>query len=211
MFALGASAQEVQTSENVNSQAGKNTVFQLNSGDNWFISARGGLNYGKSFLSNKPQDVDFAKRLGYDAGLGFGKWYTPFFASRLMLDWGYARDPFRDIDKEGNLILVHTGNAHIDFMFDPANYFSAYNPNRTVRFVPYIGVGVMCARPAEVKTKNGEEIKFFSSEWLAMNNYAASGVLGFDLSFRLSKVVDLVIAPSVTFTNVFLPQERRGE
>lgn len=202
LFALGASAQEVQTSENVNSQAGKNTVFQLNPGDNWFISVRGGLNYGKTFLTNTQQKADFAKRLGYDAGIGFGKWYTPYFASRIMFDWGYARDPFFNKDAKGNLQLVHTGNAHIDFMFDPANYFSAYNPNRAVRFVPYIGVGAMCSRPVEV-----EDYDKTFGKWLEFNNFSVSGVLGFDLSFRLSKVVDLVIAPNVTFANIFLPRE----
>ena len=72
VFALSASAQEVQTSANATNLPGKNTAFQLNPGDNWFISARGGANYGVSFYNQEIKAKDFAERLGYEAGIGFG-------------------------------------------------------------------------------------------------------------------------------------------
>ena len=86
-------------------------------------------------------------------------------------------------------------------MFDPANYFGVYNANRAVRFVPYIGVGVMAARTSINEKKHEDNAK----DWLTHNNYAVSGHVGFDLSFRLGKTVDLVLAPSVVFSNIYRP------
>lgn len=201
VFALSASAQEVQTSENAANLPGKNTAFQLNPGDNWFISARGGANYGVSFYNQDIKADGFAERLGYEAGIGFGKWYTPYFASRLMVDWAWVRDMHLAKTDNTHEYMFHTLTPHIDFMFDPANYFGVYNANRTVRFVPYIGVGVMAARTA-IKEKNHEDS---FKHWLSHNNYAVSGHVGFDLSFRLGKTVDLVLAPSVVFSNIYRP------
>ena len=97
--------------------------------------------------------------------------------------------------------MFHTLTPHIDFMFDPANYFGVYNANRAVRFVPYIGVGVMAARTSINEKKHEDNAK----DWLTHNNYAVSGHVGFDLSFRLGKTVDLVLAPSVVFSNIYRP------
>lgn len=201
VFALSASAQEVQTSANATNLPGKNTAFQLNPGDNWFISARGGANYGISFYNQEIKAKDFAERIGYEAGIGFGKWYTPYFASRVMLDWAWVRDMHLVKTNNKHQYMFHTLTPHIDFMFDPANYFGVYNANRGVRFVPYIGVGVMAARTAIDEKTHEKTFK----HWLEHNNYAVSGHVGFDLSFRLGKTVDLVLAPSVVFSNIYRP------
>ena len=203
VFALSASAQEVQTSASVNNLPGKNVAFQLNPGDNWFISARGGANYGISFYNQEIKAKDFSDRLGYEAGVGFGKWYTPYFASRVMLDWAWVRDMHLAKTNNTHEYMFHTLTPHIDFMFDPANYFGVYNASRTVRFVPYIGVGVMSARTAT--NNSGAAKNQTAKEWLKNINYAVSGHVGFDLSFRLGQTVDLVLAPSVVFSNIYRP------
>lgn len=205
VFALSASAQEVQTSANATNLPGKNTAFQLNPGDNWFISARGGANYGVSFYNQEIKAKDFAERLGYEAGIGFGKWYTPYFASRLMVDWAWVRDMHLAKTDNTHEYMFHTLTPHIDFMFDPANYFGVYNANRTVRFVPYIGVGVMAARTATNCDATNKQKEDSAKDWLKHINYAVSGHVGFDLSFRLGKTVDLVLAPSVVFSNIYRP------
>ena len=204
VFALSLSAQEVTTSSNVVDQPGRKVSFQQNNGgDNWFIQLRGGSNYGLAFSSTKVAADDFASRLGWNAGIGVGKWFNPYFASRVLVDFTDTRDQYISDDNAQKSLGVfnqdkkdlgfYSLNPHIDFMFDPANFFGSYKADRAVRFVPYIGVGAF-ARRMYVGPK---------AEWLDKINYAVSANLGFDLGFRLGSVVDLVVAPSVVFSNIY--------
>ncbi len=209
VFALGLSAQEVTPNNNLADQPGKKVTFQRNAGtDNWFLQLRGGTNYGVAFTSQKvATGDDYASRFGWNAGLAVGKWFNPYFGSRVAVDFTNTRNQYIDgkdkdgknlnvlnSEKDGNKDVDFYGlNPHIDFMFNPVNFFGAYKADRVVSFVPYIGVGCF-ARGNNVDPK---------AEFLQRINYSVSANLGFDLGFRLSKVVDLVIAPSVVFSNLY--------
>lgn len=199
VFALSASAQEVATSAQVADQPGKNVTFSRNrASDNWFITLQGGTNYGMGFTRQGVQkDVEFKDQLGISAGLGFGKWYNPYFASRLMIDYNLIKDGYALRDGDA-LQQMHSLNPHIDFMFNMNNYFGTYNSERVFSFVPWIGVGYFGSQIV-MNTPAGSKVYQDDNNF----NHAVSGNLGIDLNFRLGRVATLSLAPSVTFTNLF--------
>ena len=52
--------------------------------DNWYISIDGGASV---FFSPEDEQLDFTKRIAPNAGLNFGKWWTPIFGTRIGVDY----------------------------------------------------------------------------------------------------------------------------
>ncbi|MDO5017022.1 MAG: OmpA family protein [Porphyromonas sp.] len=190
VFALSASAQEVQTSANLADQPAKDVAFVRSNtaGNNWFITLQGGIDYGFGwdlFKSEPKTDAGFSDRMNYSAGIALGKWHTPYFATRLMLDWNWLTDPFAKGLKQGDKYAkYHVLNPHFDFLFDVTNYFAPYNEDRVFHFVPWIGVGY------QALDKTGE-FKFSEVD------HGVTANAGINFDFQLGKVVTFTIAPSI--------------
>lgn len=199
VLALSATAQEVSSDAYTTTLPGKKVSFKKNKGsDNWFITLQGGTNLVSSIGANQFYSIpknNLLDVLGYSAGIGFGKWDSPYFGARLMLDWNMFKDySYGKTDKyEG----VHNFNPHIDFLFNLNNYFGSYNAKRVFSLVPFIGVGYSGTfYNWNDKTKNEH---YGASDLIN----GATGNAGVNFSFRLAKRASLDIAPTLTIGKFF--------
>lgn len=199
VLALSATAQETSSEAYTTTLPGKKVSFKKNKGtDNWFITLQGGTNLVTSFGANHfystPKDK-FFDVLGYSAGIGFGKWDSPYFGARLMLDWNMFKD--YTYGKTDNYDGVHSFNPHIDFLFNLNNYFGAYNPKRVFSVVPFLGVGYSgTLYNWNDKAKNDA---YGKSDFIN----GVTGDAGINFSFRLARRASLDIAPALTVGKFF--------
>ena len=127
-------------------------------------------------------EAEFVNRISPIASLSFGRWHSPYFATRLR---GYAWNVY-SFEKPANDLVRYQnvfGAASLEFMFDLVNYFAPYRENRIFHLVPFVGLG--------------GHMKFYSAydksgDKLGTKN-DISGLLngGLALKFRLGKRVDL--------------------
>ena len=147
-----------------------------------------------------------------NTNLGIGRWVTPSFGMRLQLQGGRLYDFSRTLAvlPAGTTVAyprneVSYGWAHLDFLWDVTNYFTAYREDRLFHLIPFVGVGG--AYVPEVKTPIGTvERKKFSPTVDA----------GLQLKFRLSRVVDFNVEGKLTAADLKLPAtsypgERSGD
>src|SRR5690554_8098593 len=82
LVALSISAQEVQN-------VSHGTVYLKNKGsDNWYIGLGGGTNL---YMTQGENDADasFGDRLGWMGQLEIGRWNSPNWGARLVIDGGH--------------------------------------------------------------------------------------------------------------------------
>ena len=135
LVAFGISAQEVQN-------VSHGTVYLKNkASDNWFMGIGGGTNL---YLTKGENDAkaDFGKRLGWMGQIEIGRWNSPNWGARFVIDGGHIKHvnpsvvaPF---GPEKNWV-----GAHVDLMYNIINAWGSYNPERVYSLIPYIGIGYM--------------------------------------------------------------------
>lgn len=178
--ALLAQAQETTV---MNNCPAYKTEFEQAPAAHWFIELHGGaaiLPFG-----NKANDVaEFINRLSPIASISFGRWSSPYFATRARAyAWNvYSFDKLpgaAEVTRYQNVF----GAASLEFMFDLVNYFAPYRESRVFHFIPFIGVG------GHYKLYSADDKK---GDKLGTKN-DLSGLLngGLTLKFRLGKRVDL--------------------
>lgn len=136
LFAFGMSAQEVQNVSN-------GTVYLKDkASDHWYIGLGGGTNI---YSSKEETDAkaDFGKRLGWNGQLEIGRWNSPVWGARFVIDGGLIKH-VADVPRVGVNGDDHNWlGAHLDLMWNMTNALGGYNPDRVWNFVPYFGVGYM--------------------------------------------------------------------
>ncbi len=168
---------------NAQTEGAKNTrtVFEKNPSANWFITFQGGA----SIMSRGSNSAaKFADRLTFTPSLSVGKWFNPYFATRLKVAGGEAKT-FNSAVLEQNNKFV---NGHVDFMLDLVNFFGQRNKNYFVHVSPYLGLG--------------SEVKFDSNKYNKVLVGTANA--GVQLAFRLSDRVDLVAEGEATYNGMRL-------
>lgn len=168
---------------NAQTEGAKNTrtVFEKNPSANWFITFQGGASImGRGDNSS----AKFADRLTFTPSLSVGKWFNPYFATRLKVAGGETKT-FNKAALEQNNKFV---NGHVDFMLDLVNFFGQRNKNYFVHVSPYLGLGY--------------EVKFDSNMY--NNVQAGTANAGIQLAFRLSDRVDLVAEGEATYNGMRL-------
>ena len=164
-------------------------------------------------LAGVNRNAAFGDRVSFlNPNLGIGRWVTPSFGMRLQLQGGRLYDFSRTLAvlPAGTTVAyprneVSYGWAHLDFLWDVTNYFTAYREDRLFHLIPFVGVGG--AYVPEVKTPIGTvERKKFSPTVDA----------GLQLKFRLSRVVDFNVEGKLTAADLKLPAtsypgERSGD
>jgi outer membrane protein OmpA-like peptidoglycan-associated protein len=192
LFAVALTASPaLNAQENGNRDMNGNIVrgpYETNRfGDNWFISAGGGINI---FLLE-----DYNVRIGPSIDAGFGKWFTPSVGMRVgyqgFTTGAWSNQPgilgtVKDSDKNQYLQKFGYMYIHGDFLWNISNAFSGYKETRFWDFVPYIHTGYFRAYGLD-------GVNYINNE-LALG----AGLLH---NLRLSDRLDLIIDMRATVIN----------
>ena len=183
VVALTALVAQAQEAPQVDNRPAYMTEFEQDPAAHWFIELHGGAAM-LPFGNKVNREAEFVDRISPIASLSFGRWHSPYFATRLR---GYAWNVYSFDKLPGATELTRYQNvfgaASLEFMFDLVNYFAPYRENRVFHLVPFVGLG--------------GHMKFYSADDKSgdklgtENDY--SGLLngGLALKFRLGKRVDL--------------------
>ena len=163
--------------------------------DNWYISIDGGASV---FFSPADEQLDFTKRIAPNAGLNFGKWWTPIFGTRIGVDYMSGNCAATSADAYGYMadaLIAGTGNLHqqkfhgicphLDGMVDLINLFGGYNPSRIYSLVIYGGFGYGYGW--------AEDQDFNSGLWTTelrgglINSFHVSDAIDVNIELKLSK------------------------
>ncbi len=131
LVAFSISAQEVQN-------VSHGTVYLKNKGsDNWYIGLGGGTNL---YFTKGENDAgaNFMDRLGWMGQLEIGRWNSPNWGARLVIDGGNIK--FVDAPRQPDHNWL---GGHVDLMYNLMNAWGTYNPDRVYSLVPYLGIGYM--------------------------------------------------------------------
>ncbi|BBD44614.1 Hypothetical protein PEIBARAKI_4607 [Petrimonas sp. IBARAKI] len=176
LFAFGMSAQEVQNVSN-------GTVYLKDkASDHWYIGLGGGTNL---YLTKAENDADasFGDRLGWMGQLEVGRWNSPVWGTRLVIDGGHikhvANVPF---GPEQNWL-----GGHLDIMWSMTNALGGYNADRVWNLAPYLGIGYMYGLDEDWKkpNPNGDTFKF--------QNQSLTYNVGLINNFQISRSVALFL------------------
>lgn len=177
LMAFGISAQEVQNVSN-------GTVYLKDkAGDHWFIGLGGGTNLYTTKAENDAK-ADFGKRLGWMGQLEVGRWNSPNWGARVVVDGGVikfvAPNPDTDIKWMG---------GHLDLMYNIINAWGGYNPDRVYSLVPYLGIGYMYGMDEWFKKKNPKSSAFKNQDQTLTYNVGI--INNFQLSNRVALFLEL--------------------
>lgn len=176
LIAFSISAQEVQN-------VSHGTVYLKNKGsDNWYIGLGGGTNL---YFTKGENDADagFGDRLGWMGQLEIGRWNSPNWGARVVIDGGHikhvANVPF---GPEQNWL-----GGHLDLMYDVTNAWGSYNPDRVYSLVPYLGIGYMYGLDADWKKPNP------NGDLFKQQNQTLTYNVGLINNFKLSNSIALFL------------------
>ncbi|MEA4918609.1 OmpA family protein [Proteiniphilum sp.] len=175
LVAFSISAQEVQN-------VSHGTVYLKNKGsDNWYIGLGGGTNL---YMTKGENDAgaNFGDRLGWMGQIEIGRWNSPNWGARVVIDAGHIKHVVTGLNPEQNW-----GGAHLDLLYNVTNAWGSYNPDRVYSLVPYLGIGYMYGLDADWKKPNPNN-SFFKSQ-----NQTLTYNVGLINNFQLSKSVALFL------------------
>lgn len=144
LVAFSISAQEGQNVSN-------GTVYLKNkASDNWYIGLGGGTNLYFNDTENNS-DASFGDRLGWMGQLEIGRWNSPVWGSRLVIDGGHIKITNSDATRfpEQNWL-----GGHLDLMYNVINAWGSYDPDRVYSLIPYLGIGYMYGLDEDWKKPN---------------------------------------------------------
>ena len=170
LVAFSISAQEVQN-------VSHGTVYLKNkASDNWFMGLGGGINTYNMKKFDKMGD-----RLGWQGQLSIGRWNTPVWGGRLVIDAG------EPVINYANKTKMKWVGGHLDLMYNLTNAVMPYNSERVYSFVPYLGVGYMYGMNEWMKKPNPKGDLFKGQNQTLTYNV---GVIN---NFRLGRGVNMFI------------------
>lgn len=172
LAAVTMNAQEQRVSD-------KPVYFSNSAKDNWFMSLGGGTNMYLTKGDNDA-DVDFTNRLGWMGQLSVGRWNSPTWGARLVVDGGAIKHNLQKTTTDAKWL-----GGHVDLMYNLTNAVVGYNPERAYSFIPYFGVGYMYGMDKDWKRPN-PDMGVFQSQ-----NQALTYNLGIINNFQMSKNVGL--------------------
>ncbi len=175
LVAFSISAQEVQN-------VSQGTVYLKNkASDNWYIGLGGGTNLYMTQGENDA-DANFGDRLGWMGQLEVGRWNSPNWGARFVLDGGNIAHVANGIDPEQNWL-----GGHVDLMYNVINAWGSYNPDRVYSLIPYLGIGYMYGLNEDWKRPN-EDGDLFKNQ-----NQSLTYNVGLINNFQVSKNVALFV------------------
>jgi Outer membrane protein and related peptidoglycan-associated (lipo)proteins len=176
LLAFSISAQEVQN-------VSHGTVYLKNkASDNWYIGLGGGTNL---YMTQGENDADasFGDRLGWMGQLEVGRWNSPNWGARVVIDGGHIKHVANvPVGAEQNWL-----GGHVDLMYNIINAWGSYNPDRVYSLVPYLGIGYMYGLDEDWKKPNPDGDLFKSQNQTLTYN------VGLINNFQLSNSVAIFL------------------
>lgn len=181
LVAFGMSAQDVKNVSN-------GTVYLKDKpGDHWYIGLSGGTNV---YITKGENDADasFGDRLGWIGQIEVGRWYSPVWGVRGVIDGGLIKH-VADLPVWGVKSDVDHNwlGAHVDVMYNINNAWFGYNPKRVWNLIPYVGMGYMYGMADWDKPNAGDTFKG-QNQSLTWN---AGLINNFQITPKFSIFVDL--------------------
>lgn len=187
-FASAQDAYEVtETSVSVTEVPSCDIKYYNNWRDGWFLQVGGGVNIPvqEGFKDNK-------KKVGADYTLGFGRWFSPFFAFRFTGTYGNVRENLAP-----GIMNYRSVQVFGDVMWDMCNSIGGVNLNRPVSVVPYVGIGGVYNY--RFRGYTGAE-NAYNDGHIKNNVFGVSVNAGLQLRFRLCRYVDFFLEGRATFS-----------
>ncbi len=175
LVAFSIGAQEVQN-------VSEGTVYLKNKGsDNWYMGIGGGTNL---YMTKGESDADagLGDRMGWNGQLEIGRWNSPNWGARLVIDGGHIKHVATGLDPEQNWL-----GGHVDLMYNIINAWGSYNPDRVYSLIPYVGVGYMYGLNEDWKKPNPD------GDLFKHQNQSLTYNAGLINNFQLSKSVALFL------------------
>lgn len=184
LVVAGLSAQEVQN-------VSHGTVYLKDkASSHWYMGIGGGTNIYLTEGENKASG-DFVDRLGWQGQLEIGRWNTPNWGARVVIDAGQINH-IANLPQYGPNGDKHNwAGGHLDLMWNMTNALVGYNPDRVYNFVPYAGVGYMYGFTDWEKPSNGAVFKG-QNQTLTWN----AGIIN---NFNINKNVALFLEVGLRF------------
>ena len=174
LIAFTMSAQETKNVSN-------GTVYLKDKAkDHWYIGIGGGTNLYMTKGENDAK-ADFSDRLGWMGQLEFGRWNSPNWGARVVIDGGQINHVATGIPAEQTWL-----GGHVDLMYDVINAWGSYNPDRVYSLVPYLGIGYMYGMDKDWKKPSTGGVFKGQNQSLTYN-------VGLINNFNISKSVALFI------------------
>lgn len=174
LIAFTMSAQETKNVSN-------GTVYLKDKAkDHWYIGIGGGTNLYMTKGENDAK-ANFGDRLGWMGQLEFGRWNSPNWGARVVIDGGQINHVSTGIPAEQTWL-----GGHVDLMYDVINAWGSYNPDRVYSLVPYLGIGYMYGMDKDWKKPNAGGVFKGQNQSLTYN-------VGLINNFNISKSVALFI------------------
>lgn len=176
LFAFSIGAQEVQN-------VSEGTVYLKNKGsDNWYMGIGGGTNL---YMTKGESDADagLGDRLGWNGQLEFGRWNSPNWGARVVIDGGHIKH----VNPDARAAEKNWLGGHVDLMYNIINAWGSYNPDRVYSLIPYVGMGYMYGLTDDWKRPNPDNALFKNQ------NQSLTFNVGLINNFQLSKSVGLFI------------------
>jgi len=149
--------------------------------DNWYI----GLGGGTDIYTTKGENdagASFGDRLGWMGQLEIGRWNSPNWGARVVIDGGHIKHVASTIPAEQNWV-----GGHMDLMYNIVNAWGSYNPDRVYSLIPYLGIGYMYGLNEDWKKPNPDGDLFKNQNQTLTYN------VGLINNFQVSKSVALFL------------------
>jgi outer membrane protein OmpA-like peptidoglycan-associated protein len=177
LVAFSISAQEVQN-------VSHGTVYLKNkASDNWYIGLGGGTNLYFNDTENNA-DASIGDRLGWMGQLEIGRWNSPNWGGRLVIDGGHIKLVNPDAARFPELNWL---GGHVDLMYNIINAWGSYDPERVYSLIPYLGIGYMYGLDADWKKPNPD------GDLFKHQNQSLTYNVGLINNFQLSSNVALFL------------------
>lgn len=189
LFAVGqASAQDAVVDDLSALPCG--TRYYSNWNQNWFLEIGAGFNV--PFV----EKVDGASRqLTANYGIGFGKWFSPYFAWRAEATYGSIH--WNDYGSRMQHARSLAGN--IDVMWDLFNSIGNVNTKRVFSIVPFVGIGVTGNWHYKNLQTTGHGVPYNKEGKMKSNEILFPISAGLQFRFRLSNHVDFFLQARASF------------
>lgn len=156
--------------------------------DNWFLDLGAGINMP---FVEAPSGAN--RQITANYGVGFGKWFSPYFAWRLQLNGGSIH--WIPTNNHG-MAHAKTANANVDVMWDLFNSLGGVNTKRVFSIVPFVGIGGTFNwdyKNATVAGTPTQEGHYKRNEWLLPVS------AGLQFRFRLCDNVNFFLQARASF------------